>query len=174
MAEDKLEVIIGWRAHGAREVAQATQVFVCPESADGPAEMHIATGWLSKSVTSQIHSSDSAAASCHLQHPSTCGLCFLIVHHGRLVLISPWLLSLFLALSFTWSDIKQSLNTKIQFRFTFILSTFIQELLLAPALCSFCLLSRDSVQENESKTRELYITLFLLYNMKNKTSIWTK
>lgn len=51
MAEDKLEVIIGWRAHGAREVAQATQVLVCPESADGPAEMHIATGWLSKSVT---------------------------------------------------------------------------------------------------------------------------
>lgn len=51
MAAGHLEVIIGWRAHGAREVMRATQGLVCPVSADGQARLHISTGWFSKSVT---------------------------------------------------------------------------------------------------------------------------
>ncbi len=52
--------------------------------------LHIATGLFSKSVTlkSTVQSLWLLVVIFHHQHPSTCGLCFLMVHYGRVVLIS--------------------------------------------------------------------------------------
>lgn len=89
-------------------------------SAGGLAEIiHIAIGRFSKSVLF-ILSAAGGEAGGHLSPPTS--IC-LWAPHG-----SPWqggidlsLLTLFLALSFTGGDRKQSLDIKIEFRFTFIL-----------------------------------------------------